>query len=99
VKTGGRLNRAQVDVAGAIVEISWDERATLLRKLQAVGGCDTIVETLIDAVGASGPAELDDEQRLQLRVTLERWGFSVLPDGLERLLLALVRADPRGRNG
>jgi hypothetical protein len=95
----GHLNRAQVDVAGTIVEITWSERATLLRKLQTVAGGDTIVEQLIDAVGASVPAELDDEQRSRLRVTLERWGFSVLPDGLEQLLVALVRADPRGHVG
>jgi hypothetical protein len=95
----GRLNCAQVDVAGTIVEITWSERATLLRKLQTVAGGDTIVQKLIDAVGASGPAELDSEQRSRLRVTLERWGFSVLPDGLQHLLVALVRADPRGHVG
>jgi hypothetical protein len=94
-----RLNRAQVDVAGTIVEITWSERATLLRKLQTVAGGDAIVQKLIDAVGASRPTELDDEQRSRLRVTLERWGFSVLPDGLEHLLVALVRADPRGHVG
>ena len=91
----GRLNRPQVDVAGTIVEITWSDRATLLRKLQTVAGGDMIVEKLVDAVGGtSGPAELDDEERSRLHLTLER--FSVLPDGLEQLLVALVRAYPPG---
>jgi hypothetical protein len=50
-------------------------------------------------VGASRPVELDDEQRSHLRVTLELWGVSVLPDGLARLLVALVQADPGGDVG
>jgi hypothetical protein len=99
VETGGRLNRVQVDVAGTLVDISWEERATLLQKLQTVGGRDTILEKLVDAVAASGPAELDDEEQLRLRVTLERWGFIELTDGLEHLLVALVRTDPRGQVG
>jgi hypothetical protein len=90
---GGRLNQVRVDVAGTIVEISWDEQYTLLRKLQTVAGCDKIVEKFVDAVGANGPAELDDEEQSRLRVTLERWAFSELPDGLEHLLVALVQAD------
>jgi hypothetical protein len=96
VETGGRLNRVQVDVAGTLVDISWEERATLLQKLQTIGGCDTILEKLVDAVAASGSAELDAEEQLRLRMTLERWGFIELTDGLEHLLVALVRADPRG---
>jgi hypothetical protein len=99
VEMAGSLNRPQVDVDGELVEIAWDERATLLRKLQTVAGGNTIVQKLVDAVGASRPAELDDEQRSRLRVTLEHSGFSVLPDGLEHLRVALVRADPRGHVG
>jgi hypothetical protein len=95
----GSLNRPQVDVAGTIVEIAWDERATLLRKLQTVAGGNTIVQKLVDAVGESRPVELDDEQRSRLRVTLEGSGISVLPDGLEHLLVALVRAEPPGPVG
>ena len=90
-----RLDRVQVDVAGEIVEIGWDERDTLLEKLETVAGCDTIVEKF-EAVGASRPVHFDDEQRSHLRVALELWGVSVLPDGLTRLLVALVRADPAG---
>jgi hypothetical protein len=100
VKTSGRLNRVQIDVAGTIVEISWDERATLLQKLHTAAYCDTIIEKLVDATGGNGPTELDDEEQSRLRVTLERWGINVLqPAGLEHLLLALVQANPRGRVG
>ncbi len=94
----GRLDRVQIVVAGEIVEITWDERDTLLEKLETIAGCDTIVEKF-DAVGASRPVHLDDEQRSRLRVALELWGVSVLPDGLARLLIALVRADPGGQVG
>jgi hypothetical protein len=93
-----RLDRVRIDVAGEIVEISWDERDTLLERLERVAGCETIVERF-EAVGASRPVNLDDEQRSRLRVTLELWGVSVMPDGLMRLLLALVRADPGGHVG
>ena len=93
-----RLDRVQVDVAGEIVEISWDERDTLLERLERIAGCETIVETF-EAVGASRPVQLDDEQRSRLRVTLELWGITVIPDGLMRLLMALVRADPGGEVG
>jgi hypothetical protein len=94
----GRLDRVQVDVSGEIIEISWGERDALLEKLETIAGCDAIVEKF-DAVGASRPVQLDDEQRSRLRVALELWGVSVLPDGLARLLIALVRADPGGRVG
>ena len=90
-----RLDRVQVNVAGNAVEITWDERDTLLGKLRVLAGCEAIVQNF-EAVGASRPVELDDEQRSRLRLTLELWGVSVLPDGLTHLLLELVRADPRG---
>jgi hypothetical protein len=93
-----RLDRVQVDVAGETVEITLDERDTLLEKLETIAGCDTIVEKF-DAVGASRPVHLDDEQRSRLRVTLELWGVAVMPNGLARLLIALVRADPGGHVG
>jgi hypothetical protein len=93
-----RLDRVQVAVAGEIVEISWKDRNTLLDKLRTVASRDTIVKQF-EAVGASRPVELDDDQRSRLRVTLELWGVTVLPDGLARLLIALVRADPGGHVG
>jgi hypothetical protein len=94
----GRLDRVQVDVVGELVEISWTERDTLLDQLQADDESDTIIDAF-EAVGASRPVELDDDERTHLRVTLELWGVAVLPDGLARLLIALVRADPSGHVG
>jgi hypothetical protein len=38
-----RLDRVRIDVAGNIVEITWDERDTLLGKLRTVSECETIV--------------------------------------------------------
>ncbi len=93
-----RLDRVQVSVAGELVEITWDERDTLLRKLLTVAGSDAIIAKF-EAAGASRPVELEDAERAHLCVTLELWGVSVLPDGLARLLIALVRADPGGHVG
>jgi hypothetical protein len=93
-----RLDRVQVVVMGDVVEIGWDEQDALLARLRTVAGCERIVQRF-EAVGASRPVELNDEQRSRLRVTLELWGVSVIPDGLARLLIALVRADPGGQVG
>ena len=93
-----RLHRVQIDVAGNIVAITWDERDKLLVKLRTVAGCEKVIQRF-EAVGAGRPVDLNDEQRSRLRVTLELWGVSVLPDGLARLLIALVQADPGGQVG
>lgn len=93
-----RRDRVQVNVEGEIVKITWQERATLLDKLRTVAGCETIVQKF-EAVGASRPVELNAGQRSRLRVTLELWGVDLLPDGLARLLIALVQADPAGDVG
>jgi hypothetical protein len=98
LKQASRPDRAQVDVAGTIVEITWDERETLLEKLRNVDGSETTIARF-EAAGASMPVELEDGERAHLRVTLELWGISVLPYGLARLLIALVRADPGGDVG
>jgi hypothetical protein len=90
-----RLDRVEVNVAGEIVDITWDERDQLLGKLRVLEGSETIVLNF-EAVGASRPVELTEEQRSQLRVILELWGVNVLPEGLADLLMALVRADPAG---
>jgi hypothetical protein len=92
----GRLDRITVDVAGALVEISWAERDELLFKLRFVAGCETIVEKF-EAVGANRPVVLDDDERLRLRVALEVWKREVMPPGgFEDLLATLVRADTGG---
>jgi hypothetical protein len=67
-----RFDRVQVDVAGEIVEISWDERDTLLGKLRSVAG-SVAVGAKFEAVGASRPVELDGDERAHLRTVLELW--------------------------
>jgi hypothetical protein len=86
-----RLDRVQIDVAGRIVEISWGERDALIGKLRLITGFETIIDKF-KAVGASRPVELDAGERADLRTVLELWGVRVMPAGLARLLMALVRA-------
>jgi hypothetical protein len=89
----GRLDRVRVDVAGEIVEISWDERDVLLEELAFAADTKSI-RVKLEAVGASRPVELDAEQRARLRTALDDWGSDRLqPDGIARLHAALVRAD------
>jgi hypothetical protein len=89
-----RLDRVRISVSWwAIVEISWAERNWLLEKIRNVNGFETIVAQF-EAVGAGMPVELDFDERARLRAPLEFWGE--LPDGLERLLDALVQAAPGG---
>ena len=94
-----RSDRVQIDVAGTIVEITWSEWDTLLEKLRTVAGSDIAIARFEALGDGRSVVELDHEQRSRLRVTLERWGVSVLPYGLARLLIALVRADPGGDVG
>jgi hypothetical protein len=86
-----RLDQVYVNVAGTLVEIAWAERDWLLEKIRVVAGFESIVRKL-DAVGR--PVELDFDERARLRAPLEFWGE--LPDGLARLLDALVQAAPGG---
>jgi hypothetical protein len=89
-----RLNRVQIDVEGELVQIDWDERDRMLAKLRAIAGSGAIVAAF-EAVGASRPVTLPNDQRITLRVMLEVWeGIDELPEGLARLLAALTRADP-----
>jgi hypothetical protein len=90
------LARVRVEVAENLVEITWGERETLVKRLHDVGGSEAIIERFW-AVGATWPVVLNEWQRSRLRVTLERWGGSVLHDGLARLLVALLHADQGSR--
>jgi hypothetical protein len=87
-----RLDRVQVDVAGEIIGITWDERDVLLEELAFAEGTKPIRERF-EAVGASRPVELDAEQRARLRAALDAWGEDRLqPEGIARLHAALGRA-------
>ena len=94
---GRDLDRVRIDVAGQVVEITWDERHALLEKINAVAGFETIVAKF-HAVGASRPVVLDFDERARLRAPLEFWKRE-LTDGLARLLDALLRAAPGGHVG
>jgi hypothetical protein len=88
-----RLDRVRIDVAGDIVEIARHERDILLQELAVSPGTKDIREKF-EAVGASRPVELDDEQRSRLRAALDVWGSDVIqPSGIQRLHAALARAD------
>jgi hypothetical protein len=90
-----RLACVHVEIADNLVEITWDERAALLDKLSDIADSGTTIERFWSS-GASRTVILNDEQRSQLRVTLELWGVNALPDGLARLHLALVQPDSGG---
>jgi hypothetical protein len=93
----GRLDRVHLDVAGELVELSWDERDELLERIRIVAEDEPIVAKL-EAVGASGPVELDEGERAQLRMVLKLWEavtVNDLPDGIAALRDALV-AGPGG---
>ena len=92
-----RSDAVRVDVAGNVVEIAWAERDWLLKKIRVVSGFQTIVGKF-EAVGAGEPVKLDFDERARLRAPLEFWERE-LPDGLVRLLAALIRAAPGGHAG
>jgi hypothetical protein len=88
-----RLDRVRIDVAGEIVEITWDERDVLLEELAFAVDAKPI-RVKFEAVGASRPVELDVEDQARLRTALDEWGSDRLqPDGIAGLHAALVRAD------
>jgi hypothetical protein len=93
-----RSDAVRVGVAADVVEISYDERDRLVRKLTIVSGFDPIIDKLASA-DSGGTVVLDLTDRLRLRAALEAWVNSgELPEGIARLLSALVRAGPY-RNG
>ena len=92
----GGFDRVRVDVAGEIVEISWNERDAVLNQLAYVAGSHSVRERF-EAVGASRSINLNPQQRARLREALDDWDRGNLPpDGISRLRDALVSADPFG---
>jgi hypothetical protein len=87
-----RLDRVQIDVAGEIITISWNERDVLLEEL-AFAADTKPIRVKFEAVGASRPVKLDAEDRARLRTALDEWGSDRLqPEGIARLHWALARA-------
>jgi hypothetical protein len=94
----GRLDQVHIDVAGELVEISWDERNELIERIRIVVDDETIVRKF-EAVGTRLPVELDSGERGRLRMALELWdavALGELPLGIAGLLAALAKADPGG---
>ena len=89
------LDRVRVDASGYVVEISRDELDALVGKIGFVAGCETIVAKF-EAAGADRPVELDYDEQEKLCAALEVWedvAPDELPEGLMRLLVALVHAE------
>ncbi len=90
----GRPGRVRIDVAGEVVEISSGDRDVLLEELAWAAGTKEI-RIKFEAVGASGPVDLDADDRERLRKALDDWGSDRLqPDGIARLHAVLMRAEP-----
>jgi hypothetical protein len=88
-----RLDQVRIDVAGEIVQISWDERDVLLKEL-AFAADTKPIRVKFETVEASRPVELDAADRAHLRKALDEWGSDRLqPDGLARLHAVLIQAD------
>ena len=94
-----RPDAVRVEVAANLVEISPDERDRLLQKLRVVSGFDAIIAKF-EAAGLSTSVHLDLAERFRLRIALEVWEYNTdeLPDGIARLLDALVKTDTGGRS-
>lgn len=72
----------------------------MLRKLRIVSGFDTTIAKF-EAADSGTAVHLDLVERFRLRVALEVWEYNTdeLPEGIARLLDALIQTDPRGRGG
>jgi hypothetical protein len=57
----GRLDQVQIDVAGELVEISWDERNELLERIRIVVDDETILAKF-EAAGTRRPVQLDGSE-------------------------------------
>lgn len=88
--------KVHIDVAGELVEISWDEREELLERIRIVAE-DRAIVAKFEAAGTRRPVELDQKELGRLRMTLELWkaiALEDLPDGIESLLTAVAKEDP-----
>ena len=89
------IDRVQVGLAHETVTISWEARQALLDRLRRVESLRSVVDAFL-AVGVSRPVTLSDEEKDALRDAIRVWaeetegGYAALPDGIERLRIALV---------
>jgi hypothetical protein len=83
------LDRMRVNVAGEIVEISWNDRDVLLEELAWAADTKSI-RVRLEAAERGQPVELNAEQRGRLCAALDDWGSDRLqPEGIARLHAAL----------
>lgn len=83
----GRLDR--VLVAG--IKIPWETRDALLERLRAEGDAEKIIAAF-QAVGATAPVKLTDEQKRRLLSTCKDWLFETRATGAPRGIYELRNA-------
>lgn len=85
------LDLIRIELPGAEVEITGEERGFLLKELCFVAGSRPIREAL-EVAGTTRTVAFDSEQRSRLRTALTNWEADLaLPDGITGLLAALNR--------
>jgi hypothetical protein len=88
-----RLDWVTVAVARGHVTIPWESRDALLEQLRKVPSAGGVV-TAFEAVGASRPVTLTDEQEAELHDSVRHWGDEVgvdnLPPGIATLRHRLI---------
>ena len=75
------------------VTFPWNSRQALLDRLRGDESLRSVVDAF-EAVGVSRPVTLSGEERAALRDAIRMWadesaGYGALPEGIERLRLAL----------
>ena len=96
-RSGGMAERGidQVRIAfSETLTIPWDSRQALLERLRGDESLRSVVDAF-EAVGVSRPVTLSHEERAELSDAIRVWahetgGYGALPEGIERLRLALV---------
>jgi hypothetical protein len=89
------LDLIRIELPGASVEITREERGFLLKELCFVAGSKSIREAL-EIAGTTRTVALDGEQQSRLREALASRGSEfAVPDGITRLLAALNQLPTR----
>lgn len=89
------IDRVQVALTRETLTISSDARQALVERIRGVEAVGSAVDAF-EAVGVSRPVRLSDEEKDALRDAIRVWaeethgGYARLPEGIERLSIALV---------
>ena len=88
-----RLDRVAIETSRAPVELPWASRDKLLHEIRNLDGADAI-RTAFEAVGASRPVPLNDDNKKLLIEAIDGWAKGVtvdeLPAGIWQLRNALA---------